>query len=95
MARKAPGKSNRKGLSLVEVLKMFPDDATAEKWIEKTRWPNRIACPHCGSVNVQTGAKHPDMPYRCRLPKVLFSRTGTAMQNSNLIWVLASYLLST
>ncbi len=99
MAQKTPGKSHRKGLSLVEVMRMFPDDATAEKWIEKTRWPNGIACPHCGSVNVQTGAKHPDMPYRCRDCRKFFSvRTGTAMQNSNLgaqVWVLASYLLST
>ena len=99
MAQKAPGKSHRKGLSIVEVMRMFPDDATAEKWIEKTRWPNGIACPHCGSVNVQTGAKHPDMSYRCRDCRKFFSvRTGTAMQNSNLgcqVWVLASYLLST
>ena len=99
MEHKAPGKSHRKGLSMVEVMRMFPDDATAEKWIEKTRWPNGIACPHCGSVNVQTGAKHPDMSYRCRDCRKFFSvRTGTAMQNSNLgcqVWVLASYLLST
>ena len=99
MAQKAPGKSHRKGLSLVEVMRMFPDDATAEKWIEKTRWPNGVACPRCGSVNVQTGAKHPDMSYRCRDCRKFFSvRTGTAMQNSNLgcqVWVLASYLLST
>ena len=99
MAQKTPGKSHRKGLSLVEVMRMFPDDATAEKWIEKTRWPNGVACPHCGSVNVQIGAKHPDMSYRCRDCRKFFSvRTGTAMQNSNLgcqVWVLASYLLST
>ncbi len=99
MDQKAPGKSHRKGLSIVEVMRMFPDDATAEKWIEKTRWPNGVACPHCGSVNVQIGAKHPDMPYRCRDCRKFFSvRTGTAMQNSNLgcqVWVLASYLLST
>ena len=99
MAQKTPGKSHRKGLSMVEVMRMFPDDATAEKWIEKTRWPNGVACPHCGSVNVQIGAKHPDMSYRCRDCRKFFSvRTGTAMQNSNLgcqVWVLASYLLST
>ena len=96
MAQKTPGKSRRKGLSIVEVMRMFPDDATAEKWIEKT---NGVACPHCGSVNVQTGAKHPDMSYRCRDCRKFFSvRTGTAMQSSNLgfqVWVLASYLLST
>ena len=32
MAHKAPGKHFRTGLSLVEVMRMFPDDATAEQW---------------------------------------------------------------
>ena len=26
------------------------------------RWPTGIACPHCGSMNVQTGAAHKTMP---------------------------------
>ena len=32
MAHNAPGKHYRTGLSLVEVIRMFPDDATAEQW---------------------------------------------------------------
>ena len=66
MAKKAPGKAYRKGLSLVEIMQMFPDDATAERWFADARWPNGPACPHCGSENVQSGAAHPTMPYRCR-----------------------------
>ena len=97
--QKAPGKSNRKGLSIKKLLKMFPDDATAEKWFVEQRWPNGIACLHCGSVNVQTGAKHPTMPYRCRDCRKRFSaKMGTALEGSNLgfqTWVIAMYLLST
>ena len=96
---KAPGKSHRKGLSVKAFFKMFPDDSTAEKWFVGQRWPNGIACPHCGSVNIQTGAKHPTMPYRCRDCRKRFSaKTGTAMEGSNLgfqTWVIAMYLLST
>ena len=31
MAHKAPGKSRRKGMTLAELLRMFPDDGTAER----------------------------------------------------------------
>ena len=64
MAEHAPGKHFRKGLSLPQVFKLFPDDETAEKWYVSQRWPNGVRCPYCGSENVQTGAKHKTMPYR-------------------------------
>lgn len=46
MAHKAPGESFREGISLVRILRMFPDDATAEAWFVARRWPTAIACPH-------------------------------------------------
>ena len=99
MAQKAPGKHYRTGLSLMELAEMFPDNAAAEARIAKIRWPNGARCPHCSSDDVQEGAKHPSMPYRCRSCRKFFSvRTGTVMQNSNLgakVWVWATYLLST
>ena len=99
MAKSAPGKHFREGLSLIQVNRLFPDDAAAEKWIAQCRWNGEPACPHCGSVNVQTGAKHPSQPYRCRekgCRKFFSVKTGTAMAGSNLgyqVWAIASYLL--
>ena len=99
MAHKAPGKHYREGMSLIEVLRMFPNDATAERWFIKVRWPDGVYCPHCGSVSVQTGTKHKTMPYRCRDCRKWFSvKTGTVMQSSKLglqVWALASYLITT
>ena len=99
MATNAPGKHFRKGMSLVEVMRMFPDDAAAEAWFIKARWPNGIHCPCCGSVSVQDGAAHKTMPYRCRDCRKRFSvKTGTVMQSSKLglqVWVLAGYLMTT
>ena len=98
---KAPGKAHREGISLVEVFRMFPDDATAEAWFVARRWPTGIACPHCGSLNVQTGAKHKTMPYRCRekeCAKRFSPKTRTVMEGSKLglqVWMIATYLLST
>ena len=95
----APGKSNRNGISLSELFGMFPDDATVESWFAESRWPNGAACPYCGSVNVQAGAAHKTMPYRCRDCRKRFSvRTGTAMADSKLgyrTWAVAIYLVTT
>ncbi len=95
------GKGYRKGISLIEIMKQFPDDATAEAWFIERRWPDGVACPHCGSTNVQTGAKHKTMPFRCRekeCAKRFSAKTGTVMEGSKLgfqTWMIATYLLST
>ena len=98
-SKTGPGKSFRKGLSLIEAFRKFPDNASAEAWLAECRWDGEPACPHCGDTNVQTGAKHPTMPYRCRGCRKRFSvRIGTAMQDSNIPlqkWAIAIYLMTT
>ena len=99
MARKAPGKHYRKGLSMVEVHDMFSTNAKAEAWLAKARWPNGVACPRCGSDRVKTGATHASQPYRCRDCQSRFSvRTGTVMAEGKVKyrqWALAIYLFAT
>ena len=101
MSHRAPGESHHKRISLREIFRRFPDDATAEARFVTERWPEGIACPHCGSSNVQTGAKHKTMPYRCRekeCAKRFSAKTGTVMEGSKLgfqTWMTATYLLST
>ena len=99
MRNTGPGRSDRRGISLAELFRLFPNDAAAERWFVEQRWPDGIACHHCGSDNVQTGAKHKTMPFRCRDCRKRFSaRTGTIMQASNLgyqVWGVAIYLMST
>ena len=99
MAQKAPGKHYRKGISLIEITRKFPDDATAEAWFVETRWPDGVACPSCESENVLTVKTRKPQPYRCRACRKHFSvKTGTLMQGSKLgyrTWALATYLLTT
>ena len=99
MAQSGPGKSFREGLSLAEIFRMFPNDDAAERWFAEARWPEGVWCPHCGSVNVQTGAKHKSQPYRCRDCRKRFSvKTDTAMHDSKLgiqVWAIATYLMTT
>ena len=94
-----PGKSFRKGLTLIEVTRMFPDDAAAEKWFVETRWPDGPICPHCGSDNINNVKSRKPQPWRCRSCRKYFSiKTGTLMQDSNLglqTWAMAFYLLAT
>ena len=98
---KAPGRNHRDGISLVELFRLFPNDAAAEAWFVQTRWPNGIACHYCGSTNVLVGAAHKTMPFRCRekdCRKRFSVRTGTIMQSSKLgfqVWAIAMYLMST
>ena len=96
---KAPGKHHRKGLSLPKIIEMFPNDKAAEKWFAEVRWPNGVTCAHCGFDNVQTGAKHPTMPYHCRSCRQYFSvRTGTVMADSKIgfqKWAIAIFLMNT
>ncbi|MCY3702472.1 MAG: IS1595 family transposase [Rhodospirillales bacterium] len=100
MTRKAPGRSHRKGLTVMELLRMFPDNAAAERWFEDQRWgKSGRFCPDCGSCNTATVASRKPMPYRCRDCRAHFSvRKGTVMQSSKLglqKWAIALYMMTT
>lgn len=99
MARNAPGKHYRRGISLPQLADMFPDNETAEKWFVETRWPNGVACPGCGSMNILEVKTRKPQPYRCRDCRKCFSvKTGSVMHGSNLgyrTWAIAIYLLTT
>ena len=101
MRTKAPGKAFRKGISLKQILRMFPDNATAEQWFIEQRWADGMCCPRCGSVNVQTGTKHPTMPFRCRekaCAKFFSVKTGTIMEGSKIgyqDWIIATFQMLT
>ncbi len=99
MAQKAPGKHYRKGVTITQLITMFPNDEAAEQWFIKQRWPNGVKCPKCGSDNIQERATRKPQPYRCRSCRKDFStKTGTLMQGSNLgfqKWAIAIYLMTT
>ena len=96
MKRSGPG---RKGLSLIELFRLFPDDEAAAAWFESRRWPGGITCPDCGSLRYSEVKNRSPMPYRCKNCRGHFSvRKGTVMQSSKLgyqTWVLAIYLIIT
>lgn len=100
MAVSGPGKSYRNAVSIFELTNMYPDEASAERWFEETRWANhKRHCGHCGSTDTYETPKRKPMPYRCRTCQTYFSvRTGTVLQDSRLPlrkWLFAVYLYVT
>ena len=101
MAKSGPGKAYRQGMSLIDIMQMFPDDKSAEKWFTRQFWPVGPHCPDCFTPNVQSKIKHITMSHRCReCPnKRMFSlKTGTVLEGTKLsyqVWAIAIYLMTT
>lgn len=97
--KNAPGKSHRQGISLMELVKMFPDEKTARKWFEEQRWSEGRFCPRCGSASTKTVPNEKPMPYHCKDCRQYFSvKTGTAFERSKIPlqkWAIAIYLVVT
>ncbi len=102
MANNAPGKHYRKGITLIEAVQKFGDDAAAEAWFVERRWPDGIRCVQCDSMRIHTRKANPKRKtsvYHCNDCKKDFTvKTGTIMHDSRLPlskWAMAFYLFST
>ena len=100
MSKNAPGKSHREGLTVVQLMDMFPDEAAAVAWFESTRWPDgKRHCGKCGSTRTRPVPNAKPMPYWCTDCRSYFSvRTGTPIARSNVPtqkWAIAIYLCLT
>ena len=95
MSQKAPGKSNREGITFMQLADMFPTDDDAREWFEAKIWPDGRECPRCNSRRT-CEASHAKMPYWCSDCRSYFSvKTGSVMEGSPLPlrkWVYAIYM---
>ena len=66
MTAKAPGKAFRAGISLLELLDVFPDEVAASEWFESIYWPDERHCGHCDGTRTRE-ASHKTMPYWSRI----------------------------
>ncbi len=41
-------------ISILDLVEQIPDEASAYRYMENLRWPDKPVCPHCGSVNEHT-----------------------------------------
>ena len=95
MAHAAPGKSDREGITMVQLADMFPTEESAREWFESRVWPDGRHCPRCGSTETSV-ASHAKMPYWCPACRSYFSvKVGTVLESSKISlrkWVYAIYL---
>lgn len=78
---------------------IFHDETKAREWLEQTRWPNGVACIHCGGLRVAPmgGKKHRPGLFYCPDCRGQFTvKTGSVMESSHVPfakWVLAVRLM--
>ena len=95
-----PGKNYRKGISLMEAVREYGDEAKAEQWFIETRWPDGVTCPFCdGRESVMERKNRKPQPYHCKACRKDFSvKTNTLMHGSKLplsTWAMAYFIFTT
>ncbi len=93
------GKSFRKGIGIIELLELFPDEDTALDWFESIRWPEGRTCARCGGERTSEVPNAKPMPYWCSDCRAYFSvKLGTVMESSHIPlrkWAIAFYQILT
>ena len=97
--KKGPGKSYRRGISLIDAIERFGNQEQAEAFFIGQRWPDGVTCPFCGSDHIQERPTRKPQPYRCRGCRRDFSVTvGTLLHRSHIPltkWAVAFFLYAT
>ena len=85
-------------ISIFEFLKKFPDERSCHQFIENSRWPTGVNCPHCSSHRIYWLKNQ--SRYKCGSCRKQFSiRTGTILAESKIplqkrlmvAWILTSH----
>ena len=99
MAGKAPGRSHREGITLLDIVKEFDTPEKGEAWFIKKRWPDGVTCPFCQSKRVSEVPSRKPQPFRCKDCRKSFSvTTGSVMHKSHIPlnkWAIGFYLYAT
>ena len=82
-------------MNLVELMGKFHTDEKCREMLEELRWPNGIACPRCGSIEIRNS--YTRNQYDCGSCGHAFSVTsGTMLHDTHLSlrkWMVATYLI--
>ncbi|CAD7836884.1 hypothetical protein S1OALGB6SA_980 [Olavius algarvensis spirochete endosymbiont] len=83
-------------ISIFEFLEKFPDEDSCHKFIERSRWPTGINCPHCKNHRIYWLKNQ--SRYKCGSCRRQFSiRTGTILAESKVLlqkWLMATWILT-
>lgn len=84
--------------SLPDFQRLFPDDAACATYLEKARWADGFACPHCGVLGAPFRIATRPGVLTCRACRRQTGLTvGTVMERSHTplsVWFWAAYLVA-
>lgn len=83
--------------TIIDMIKVFPDERSCHQYLASQRWEGLMVCPHEGCGNDKAYVFSDGIRYKCTECKRLFTaKTGTFMENSKLDtikWLMAMYLI--
>lgn len=84
--------------SFFHLTAQYPDEASAEQYFIKQRWPNGVRCPHCGSDKVVRGTQpgRARQLWTCQCRKQFSVTSGTVMDSTKTPlrkWLFAFHLM--
>lgn len=86
-------------ISLYKILKKFPDNETARKFLEQQRWGSTPVCPFCDCTHSVARSGRKIGFYRCNHCRKDYSvRTRSIFENSKVgldKWLIAMYMMVT
>ena len=93
-----PRRSPHSRIRYPEFQRLFPDDAACAAYLEKARWGDGFACPHCGTAGEPFHFENRPGVLRCRKCRQNTGLTvGTVMECSHTplnVWFWAAYLVA-
>ena len=88
VGQSGPGKSYRKGITLIDAVKKFDTEDKAEMWFVEQRWSSTASsAPSAARSTSLLVASRKPQPFRCRekeCRKSFSVKTGTLLHSSNL-----------
>ena len=98
MAKKAPGKAHREGLTVVELMDMFPTEEAATEWFESIICRTVAIAPNADRPYPRSLSREDAPTGAATAGPISASRPATAMQRSKIPlrkWAIAIYLCLT
>ncbi len=89
-----------KTLSLFDLMKQYPTELDAMRYIERMRWGDTLCCTRCGATDKITEREDKLANYWCGYCRKYFNaKTGTPLEHNRIrdqrVWIYAAYLLIT
>ena len=82
--------------SLLDLQRMFPDEAACEDYLFRLRWPDSFVCPSCGGDRCWPHKRRLVQCAGCK--RQVYLTAGTLMHRSRQplrLWFTAAFLVST